>query len=383
MKALVIGAGMYVTGRGADTDGTILPALYQLSCDGLIDEIVVVASNPDNGAVVETVGDKLSNLLGAAPTLRYENVDRSNIESEIAKLNATSHFDCAIVSTPDPTHYSIVSSLMSLKLPTLVVKPFVTALADGVALMQQQEETGVIGQVEFHKRYDESNLLARRYLNANAIGKISYFNVDYSQRITIPTETFRAWAADSNIFQYLAVHYVDLIYFLTGCRPVRLTATATRHRLTAMGIDTPDSIHVMIEWASETGDQSFIANINCNWIDPATTSAMSDQKFMIVGTGGRLTCDQKHRGIELVTEDGIRHPNPYFSDYLESRGQMRFQGYGFKSIEYFIRDVDKGEEQTAGRPTFREALVAQAVLETVNRAIDAPPAWHEIPSVNA
>ena len=108
-----------------------------------------------------------------------------------------------------------------------------------------------------------------------------------------------------------------------------------------------------------------ISQINCNWIDPSTTSSMSDQKFKIVGTGGRLECDQKNRGIELVTEaDGVNHINPYFSDYsFNADDETIFSGYGYKSINQFLTDVHglllgslSIEQLNRTRPTFRDAF---------------------------
>ena len=95
------------------------------------------------------------------------------------------------------------------------------------------------GAVEFHKRYDESNLYAKKVIREGKLGDLLYVTVDYSQRVVMPTEIFRSWAHRTNVFRYLAVHYVDLIYFMTGYLPARLTASAARRKLVSMGIDTP------------------------------------------------------------------------------------------------------------------------------------------------
>ena len=192
----------------------------------------------------------------------------------------------------------------------------------------------------------------------------------------------------TNIFQYLGVHYVDLVYFLTGFIPARLTAYGTRGVLAARGIDTFDSVHVMLEWTNATDrTDSFITHFDTNWIDPDSTSALSDQRFTIVGTIGRLDCDQKNRGIELVRAgSGVSQVNPYFSEFLpDADGKLAFQGYGYRSIAQFVHDVHRLRAGTvtlshleAHRPSFRQACVSTAVVEAVNRALAAPLAWRDV-----
>lgn len=391
MKVLILGAGMYVTGRATSEFGTILPSLAQTSRTLKIDEVIVAATSAANASVVNECCSFLNDRLGSSLSCSYITIDTAHMKMELTRLQDTYHFDCAIVATPDHTHHGILALLIRMKLPILVVKPFVTSLAEAKQLTALQRESPVYGAVEFHKRYDESNLYAKRVIREGSLGDLLYVTVDYSQRVTIPTEVFRGWAHRTNIFQYLAVHYVDLIYFMTGYRPVRLTAAATRRKLVNMGIDTPDSVHVMIEWESPDDDGRLISQINCNWIDPSTTSAMSDQKFKIVGSKGRLECDQKNRGIELVTEEhGVNHVNPYFSNYLyNADDEQVFSGYGFKSINQYLQDVHNLmngsttlEELNQNRPTFNEALISQAVLDTVNGALDNKLQWYDVPRVS-
>jgi glutamyl-tRNA reductase len=48
MKILVVGAGMYVTGRHGTGVGTILASLAEASRHQTVDEVLVVARSPDN-----------------------------------------------------------------------------------------------------------------------------------------------------------------------------------------------------------------------------------------------------------------------------------------------------------------------------------------------
>ncbi len=169
-----------------------------------------------------------------------------------------------------------------------------------------------------------------------------YGIVEYSQRITIPTVVFKGWVEQTNIFQYLGCHYVDLFYFLTGLQPIAVMAVGTRGALWRRGIKTFDSVHTHILWAEPgAAAHTFTTQLVISWIDPTTTSALSDQRIKIIGEKGRIELDQKNRGIELVTEESaVQHPNPYFAEFLRGdAGALEFSGYGYKSIACFLRDV--------------------------------------------
>ena len=68
---------------------------------------------------------------------------------------------------------------------------------------------------------------------------------------------------------------------------------------------------------------------------------MSDQKYKIISTRGRIEIDQKNRGIESVTDfSNIEHPNPDFSYFFKDNDNKYYwSGYGIESINKFINDV--------------------------------------------
>jgi len=266
-----------------------------------------------------------------------------------------------------------------------MVKPLTPTIVEAKELISIAEKNNLFACVEFHKRYDETNLWIKKAISENKIGKLNYFTVDYSQRIDIPLKTFKGWSDKSNIFQYLGVHYVDLIYFLTKYKPIRIAAYETEGILKQKGINSYDSVHALIEWQGVGG--AFISSFNTNWIDPNCSSALSDQKYKVIGTEGRIECDQKNRGVELVTEGtGIQQINPYFSDYLpDENGVLKFGGYGHTSIRIFLEDVvnlKSGkvslEYLTGHRPSFVESLTSVAVVEAANKSMSNNSAWTEI-----
>lgn len=385
MRILIVGAGMYVTGRHGSGAGTVMAALAQASKRMPIEEVVIVARASENARDVADAAIRINGLVGSKLLFRYQQIDG---DKPLAGQLALDTFSCAVVVVPDHLHFRYTAELLEAHVPPLVVKPLVPTLAENKDLIAIQDKTGTYAAVEFHKRWDESNLLARRYIAENRVGAPVYAVVDYSQRIKIPTEVFAGWAERTNIFQYLGVHYVDLLYFLTGLVPMRVSAVGTMGVLASRGVRTYDSVHAQLLWAKPGArEHSFVSMLTISWIDANTSSAMSDQKIKIICADGRIECDQKNRGIEVVnSRDGVQHVNPYFAEYLPNAdGQLEFQGYGYESIACFVRDVaDLAAGRTtnsaleATRPTLRQSAVSTAVIDAVNRSLAGNSQWENI-----
>jgi len=382
MKIIVIGAGMYVTGRNNSGVGTILSSLSQLSKEVKIEQITVIASSKTSSKSVDDAIKRINKLLNSSLQIEYFDLEQNTIES----LFSNDDYDCTIIATPDNLHYQ--QTLLSLKNNShvLCVKPLVTNTDKNRELIKLQMKKNLLGMVEYHKRYDKANLYTKKIINDGSLGGLLYYQVDYSQRIDIPMKTFVNWVEETDIFQYLGVHYVDLFYFLTGYIPDRLTAYGTDGVLKEHGINAYDSIHVSIIWKRNDGGEC-ITVFNTNWIDPICTSSLSDQKYKLVGTKGRIENDQKNRGIETVTDESkIQHPNPYFSDFLfDANCNNQFTGYGYQSIRQFVLDVidvKSGNLKVSyfedKRPTFKQAMISTAVIESVHKSLSNNSNWESI-----
>ncbi len=380
MKILIIGAGMYVSGRNGTGNGTILSALAQTSKHLPIEEVCITSPSAGNAIVVSEASARINKLLGTELMVRFE-----VLESSIPNLAS---YDLAIVCVPDHLHHQYGKMVLESAVHCLMVKPLTPTLREAMDLEAIRQQKQVYAAVEFHKRFDEGNLLAKRMIQEERLGQISYIAVDYSQRITIPTEIFRQWAEKSNIFQYLGIHYVDQVYFLTGYWPKRVSAIGTKNTLKSMGIEGFDSVHVMSEWVNPKTGQELVAVFNTNWIDPRTSTSMSDQKYRIVGSKGRLDLDQKNRGVEFSSHhEGVLSINPYFSEYMPDADNQHydFGGYGHKSIVQFVQDVAAlkagrvSANALAGlRPTFKDCLPATALVEAANLSLSKNGNWHQI-----
>lgn len=387
MRVLVVGCGMYVLGREGHGNGTVFSALAEASRDGLVADVCLAARDPARADEVLQAAAEINDRLGCCVPVRYAAIATG--AAPLAGVLDQAAFDCAIVVTPDDTHYAIARALIEAGCHVLVVKPLTPGLSEARQLTELAARHGVYGAVEFHKRYDESNLIARRLVRDGEIGDPVTVEIEFSQRIDIPTRVFREWAARTNVFQYLGCHYADLIRFITGYEPEAVTAMASGTSLRQQGIATPDTVQALVRWRHPREGRRFGALLNIGWVDPSSSPAMSHQRMRVIGTRGRIECDQTQRGIVVVREgSGTTHPNPYFSESwerLDGAGR-RFDGYGYRSIRTFLEDVRqiRGGEQTpeqleGRRPTFRDALPSTAVIEAVTQCLASDvPTWRLI-----
>jgi len=375
---------MYVGGRGAGTDGTVLPALMHAQAQGMTGEIHVAATAKESIDTLRVKLDELNVRLGTEVKIQGypdgPNRDTGAYKEALEKMPKPA---CAIVVVPDHLHAEVTSDVIRAGVHPLVVKPLTPTVKEALELMDLADRHQVYGAVEFHKRWDQSNLLLRQAINDGKLGDVRYVTVEYSQR-RMMRGVFDSWVDLTNIFQYLGVHYVDLVHFVTRAMPIRALAMGQPQSAKPGSRPGADSIQVMIEWEAPSSGERFVSTIATNWIDPDRTSAMSDQKITVVGTKGRYQVDQKNRGAQLVTQQGgVEDVNPYFSQiYVGGDGEIGVNGYGPQSIWQFladVKDLTNGvvtvKELTAKRPSFKESLVSTAVVEAVNESLDNNGEW--------
>jgi predicted dehydrogenase len=375
---------MYVCGRGTEGYGTILPAVYEWIRNRVFEDIYIAGASPNGINIIKKKVEKLNKLYGVNVVPKYFPVDNTcNPEAYKNAIQEIQKPACAIVVVPDNLHKEVTEYSMGNGIHTLVVKPLAPTVKEVNELIDLQKKHNIYCAVELHKRLDRSNLMLRDTITDGKIGDPLYFIVEYSQRKSIPKERFKEWVETTNVFQYLGIHYVDIIYYITRAKPQRVMATGQKGYLSSKGIDTYDSVQAVIEWKLPSG-VSFTSSFFTNWVDPEKSSAMSDQKVKVVGTKGRFEADQKKRGIYIINdENGAEEPNPDFcSMYGPEKGGISFKGYGIDSITHFFNDVSliesgvlKIEDLEDKRPTFKNAIVPTIILEAVNRSLEENGRW--------
>lgn len=389
IDVLIIGAGMYVCGRGTSGCGTVLPAVVQAHQNGLVGRVLVAATAGKSLDILREKLDVINQQLGTAVDIESYPEEGKDFEAFATGLERLGPRGCAIVVVPDHLHYPIARTVLESRRPVLVVKPLTPTYNEAMELVRLCESLDVYGAVEFHKRWDAANLVLRRVVKERRLGRLLYALIEFSQRKVIPQDIFRSWAGQSNVFQYLGVHYVDLLASVLHAVPTRAMAIGQAGFLKQRGIPTYDAVEAIVEWTIPGEEGLLSSTFLVNWIDPDRSSAVSYQSLKIIGTDGRFESDQKRRGVQVVTDDGgVEDINPYFSQFYPEGGDGRpgYFGYGIESIQTFLEDVRRlydGEitpkDLEPLRPTFRQGLVSTAVCDAVTRSLQAEGAWCDVP----
>jgi len=124
-----------------------------------------------------------------------------------------------------------------------------------------------------------------------------------------------------------------------------------------------DTITLLVQWRNDD-DSVGTATYTASWIAPKADSH-TQQHFHIMGHSGEIRVNQAKRGYEMSTDtDGFAQLNPMYMKYTSSpsghfAGQ---QGYGYRSIEEFVRAA---EEVNAGLATCDD-ISRRDVLATVD-----------------
>jgi predicted dehydrogenase len=388
MKILIIGNGMYISGRGTNGFGTVMPGVLEyIRGGGDVIEVHMVGTNLKRSLAAASKVEELMRQAGVSVKLiTYpDNVEKDK-KAYKKVLNKIENLTCAIVSVPDNLHFSVTMDCLEAGLHTLVVKPLTPTVKEAKDLIKLATNKKLYGAVEFHKRWDKHNLMLRDIFQSGRLGDPLYSWTEYSQRKSIPSQAFKSWVEKSNVLQYLGVHYIDIIHFVTGAAPIRVMATGQKNWLKNQGFNVHDSIQCMVEWKMPDST-IFNQTLLTNWVDPETSSAVSDQKIRFVGTKGRFEADQKDRGINLIVDgESIVTPNPDFcQSYGNKTSQIRWEGYGIESIITFLKDVNAIVNNNkfpasfeGNRPTFKESIISTAVIEAVVHSLSDHGNWKPV-----
>ena len=375
MNILIFGNGMYVAGRGTNEYGTIVPGIIEFQrTNNILNKVIICGRTKKNLNETKKKIEAIKKKSGVSLNFIYKIIKSNKFDETIKKIKKEYIIDCSFVVVPDTLHYQIGKACLKNNLHTMIVKPVATKTSHVKELLKISKKNNLYCIVEFHKRFDRQNIILKDYYNEKKLGDVLYTFTEYSQKKIIPTKIFKRWIETTNLIQYLGVHYIDLIRFITGGMPSKVSAVWQKNFLIKKKINAYDSIQLNIEWR-DNFKKKFNQTILLNWIDPNNSSAMSDQKLKFICTKGRVELDQKKRGIKISTDNSnLIEPNPDFCKiYGFDNGKCSWQGYGIDSIKFFLNDLvlikknrQKLKELEVARPNLFEGLISTAVIEAAN-----------------
>ncbi len=294
--------------------------------------------------------------------------------TDYREMFAREQLDAVTVATPDDLHSEMVIAAAEAKVHVLVTKPLDTVSARAQQMIDACKANGVMLYVDFHKRFDPAHIRLKQEIAQNRLGKIQYGYACMEDKIVVPRDWLKDWAARSSPNWFLGVHFYDLVYWLTGAQPVSVYATGHKGKLTALGLDTFDSICATVKYADGS---SF--TFDTSWILPESFPSIVNQQIRIIGQDGIAEVDSQDRGYASASTANPESQviNPFNSaEFDHPVWGMQVDGYNNQSILRFLDLVAAMKFGGASLASLdgqyadgTQALVATRIAEAVDTSI--------------
>ena len=377
LPVLIVGGGMI-------THDQILPSLYHLQRLGGVGRIQVCALNSaplralaeDEAFARAFPGQSFEALpsLTEPPERMFPDLFRE----AIAALPPRS---LVVVAVPDQFHDAVIRAALESDQHVLTVKPLVLKYEQAVAIEKLAQEKGLLVGVEYHKRFDRRALDARIQYRAGRFGAFRCGEAKLVEPYYYRHSNFQNWFTreNSDPFTYVGCHYVDLVYFITGLRPVEVSVRGVEGKFPNGNVGYLWSAGQVV-W--ENGAVLSVVN-GLGYPDEGPGTNDQGLCMFCEGTdcGGLLRHDDQFRGVSHGYIDhrsgaAFRFVSPdYFRLVAWPGVGLRPVGYGYDSVEALVQaalDVNRAGEGLAPGQALAQR---QAVLAEIDeRGILATPA---------
>jgi len=376
-----------IIGGGMITQVQILPSIYQLQRLGIVGDISVCALN---SAPLKTLAEDKS-LKKAFPGqgfAAYPPLDTKPDEKfpELFKevIAGLPKHSIVVVAMPDQLHYSVIKEAIKNDQHILSVKPLVLEYAQAIEIEREAYKKGLVVGVEYHKRLDDRALLARRQYRDRLFGEFKIGHAEMNEPYYYRHSNFQNWCTceNSDMFTYVACHYIDQVHFITGLLPKSVSVYGIKDKY-------------------PNGNEGFLwTDGRVIWENGACLNVINIMGYPDEGPGGnfqgiRMYCAGKNKSGMLVHNDqyrGIEHcyikkgnepgdtlysePSPDYFKYIDLGGDgLTPVGYGYRSIEFIVKNackcigLDLGERQEVIRQFDDDGVMATPKNSAYNELV--------------
>lgn len=374
---LIIGGGMI-------TQEVILPTVFQEKRKGKIKNIYVATRR---GKTVNILKELFKEEFKCFPD-KYDDPEQSFPESYKDAFSEMEKPGIVIIATPDHLHTQMAIDSLENGFHVIVEKPLCLKVEDIYKIKEVADRVAGYVYTDYHKRHDPALRSAQYKYRRGEMGEVLCGHAWIEERREMPLKWFEKWCDKSSPFEYIGVHYVDMFYFITGLKPVKVAGYGQKKFLPKYGKDAFDAVEGVITW--ENGS---VLYVQTSWILPEGNPNLTNQGFQMTCTEGEFRADNADRNSNFVTtKNGFERFNPhFFKPFLDwdNPEKTEWRGYGADSIIQGIDDCIKMFEKTEGmdeeeakkirkgmiekwektRPLISQSLIGTAVIEGVKLSL--------------
>ncbi len=369
-------------GGGMITKLQVLPSLYHLQRLGQIGDITICARN------LSTLKPLLEDsfLQQAFPGQSFipspgtDAGDGSHPDLYKEVLDSLPEQSIVYIAIPDQNHYEVLCETLERNHHVVCVKPLVLTHEHALDVQRRAMDRGLFVGVEYHKRYDDRNWIARRKYRAGQLGEFKLGHAKLHEKWQYRNSNFMNWCTtdQTDFFVYIGCHYVDLVAFITGLKPVSVSVHGIEDAF------PNGNIGYLYTDARVVWENGAVLNVQNGIAYPERASGGNDQGMLLYTkdearqAGGFIHHVDNYRGVDysaVVAGDdpGDTHHHYVNPDYFQmierSEGPgLRPVGYGYRAIEQLVSAA--AQVAAAGDLPSRKAK-----LEEIDAA-----GWHATPA---
>ena len=373
LEITLVGGGMIVT-------DLILPAVYQLQRAGVVGTIHICERSTAPLLALKESADLAKAFPGqdfvAHPALTEP--AGHVFPDQFAKVLAeTRPRQAVIVAVPDQLHYPIVKTALLADQHVLCVKPLVLKYEQAAELERLALERGLFVGVEYHKRFDRRSLVAKTLYAEGRFGTFVLGEAKLIEPYYYRDSNFQNWFVcdKTDPFVYVGCHYVDLVYFITGLKPVAVSVSGVKGKF-------PNGNEGYL-WANGRVryENGALLAISAGLGYPNDAAGSNDQALLMYcegnGKSGMIQHNDNDRGVRHSYAVGAgcggsvyNYVSPDFFRLVQWEGKgLKPVGYGVDSIVANVETMLRLERET------ETVEQRRALLREVNEAgILATPA---------
>ncbi|MGH9660236.1 MAG: Gfo/Idh/MocA family protein, partial [Bryobacteraceae bacterium] len=356
-----------IVGGGMITHDQLLPSIYHMQRDGRVGPIAVCASRPRTVAALA----EAATLRRAFPGQSFRALpgsgdpDRSQPELYREAIRQLEPRQIVVVAVPDQLHYDVIMAALAADQHVCAVKPLVLRHAQAVEIEREARRRNLVVGVEYHKRFDDRSQMARRRYRDGLFGEFKLGTACLLEKWYYRHSNFQNWCTTehSDAFSYIGCHYVDLVHFITGLKPARVSVYGIPDRYPngSEGFLWTDA---RVVWSNGA-----CLNVQNALGFPDEAPGTNTQGLVMYcrgeSNGAWLAHSDQYRGLQYcytsrAADPGstiYAEPSPDYFQYVDHGGPGLVPvGYGYRSVEYILQKCIEVESAAAAE---RPALLRQ------------------------
>lgn len=389
-----------LVGGGMIAQDQILPSLYQLQHEGVVGDLSVVSLQSRTLKALaenETIrrafpGHSFKPYPDPSQDPMAKNPD---LYKEV--IAAMPPRQLVVIGVPDQLHFEVVMNALRANQNVIVVKPLVLTVAEAKTIEEEARRRELFVGIEYHKRFDDRSLLARRRYREGMFGEFRLGTARLMEKWYYRHSNFQNWftCENTDAFTYIGCHYVDFVHFVTGLLPRSVSVYGIK--------DTFPNGNEGFLWtdARVIWENGACLNVQNTLSFPDEAPGSNTQGItMYFSDGARgawLEHSDQYRGIKYCythRSDApgatmFAEPSTEYFQYVDTGGPgLQCIGYGFRSVAALVKAVQRVEAAdnrravlddidhygllaTPKNSSFNEAVIEAARLSILNDGREA------------